>query len=801
MLTGEAKRQYQKEYMKKKRASKSKYPTYNKTIYCIDIETSTDKGINAAGEEVDVSFIISFAVSTLNIETGEINHDYFGRTYNDLNDYLYNLQAKSGKLKTLIYCHFFAYEWSHFKDNVKFFKDNITKQLFIKNNKPLIIQCDNLSFRCSYLLINKSVETIGNELSKRLNEDWHKLEYEYSKKRTPLDKLSKEEIEYNFRDCDIVLKYLLEVILKKYSIKKLYDKVFTVTGQTRIDNEDNNDKYSKRAWIIFNNLCRPPTFKEYLMQEASFMGGFVSSNPLYCGKIVDNAISYDISSSYPYIMYCLKFPYDFREAKILKDVEEFESYRDLQFYNIKKFFIGKFKIENMKLKKDINYPLWSKHKLFNAVEVIDINGKILKADSGTLIVTSVDYENIKKFYDFNLVEIEDIYINHQCRKLPKYVLNNLERLLKSKSDLKKPNNLIEDAAELKHDYKFPEGWEWLEKIINDADTLDSQQVLMKSYYMGEKSALNAQYGICVQRPISSNIEYDFNKRKYTEEFPDYEEFLKKKATKTNMIVGTFVTAFARNQLIRMLYTLIINGITVYYTDTDSIKCDNSKPEFVEKLFNDFNAGIEINAYKIGLFNKEIVYKKFCSNGNKSYIVLYDDMDKEGNLKEKVKATISGMPHASKIYNKLYEENFNKDFDVLIKEAFAFNITVNPSVTDKLTSIYERNILELDGDEELKPGRIHININRYDDYVYTGLILAPVPLTIRGIDISKDQFKNAVNLAAYFNLDINKLIFKYTLDMVEEEITIKKEKVSSKVLDLLKEGIEKIWQEQKAVKEQ
>ena len=533
------------------------------------------------------------------------------------------------------------------------------------------------------------------------------------------------------------------------------------------------------------------------------MGGFVSSNPLYCGKIVKNAISFDISSSYPYIMYCFKFPYDFREAEYLKNIKEFNDYRDLKFYNIKKFFIAKIKISNMQLKDDLFYPLWSKHKLFNALDVTDINGKIIKAAEGVLIVTSVDFENIKRFYDFDIVEIEDIYTNNQCRKLPKYVLNNLERLLKSKSDLKKPNNLIEDAAELKHDYQFPEGWEWLEKIINDADTLDSQQVLMKSYYMAEKSALNAQFGINVQRPISSEIEYDFENRKYIEVIPDYQQFLNKKATKTNMIVGTFITSFARNQLIKMLYTLLINGITVYYTDTDSIKCDYSKPDIVNKLFDKFNEDVEVNDFKIGLFDAEIIYKYFATNGNKSYIVLYDEKNrKTGEIKEKVKATISGMPNASKIYNKLYVENFNRNFYRLVTEAFAFNITVNASVTNKLTSIYERNIIDIDGDEEIKRGRIHIKIGKYDDYVYTGLILAPVPLTIRGIDISRDQFRNAVNLCGYFNLDKSKLLYKYTLDMTEDEtINIKKEKIPIKIIEALEEGIEGICQEKQQVKEQ
>lgn len=771
--------------MRKKRAAKGKdngkFPLYNKKIYCIDIETSTDYGVNFKGEKVEVSFMISFAVSSLNFITGEIKHEYFGRNYTELNDYLFTLEEEAGGLKTLIYCHFFAYEWSFFKDNLSFFKERQTKQLFVKNNKPLIIQCKNLSFRCSLLLLNKSVETLGNELTKRLNEDWTKLDFDYGKKRTPLDPLTPEEIEYNYRDVDIVLKYIQTILIPHYSIKVLYDKYFTVTGKTRIDNKNNNTAADYRSWIIFNNFCRPKTYEQYLIEEKAFMGGLVSSNPSYCGHIVNNVFSMDIKSSYPYVMYCLKFPYGFYENNVYKNIEAFNDYRGNIFYNNKKFFYGQFVIENLRIKKDINYPIWSKHKAFNTLDVIDINGKIIKAKRIEVICTSLDYEHLIQFYDFDLVEIKEIYVNKYTRKLPKYVLNNIERLLKSKSDLKSINNIIEDAVELCNKYELPEGWEWLAKIINDADTLMEQKELMSSYYHDEKSALNAQYGINVQHPLQDEITYDYETRRYIATKPDYNKFLEKKSCKTNMCIGTFITAFARHQLIKMLHTLLINNITVYYTDTDSIKFDYSDPEKARALFTEFNNNLVKNDWSIGIFEEELNYRYFCSNGNKSYIVNFTD--KEG--KDIIKATISGMPKASEIYNKLYRENFNSDFRALVNNAFAFNIIINPSVTNKLTSKYTRSIIEIDeGIEVAKEGLIHIKIGKYDDYVYSGVILKEVPLTIRGIETSKDQFRNACNLIRYFNLNPERLLFNYTLEMKDNKITVNKQPVTDEVKEAL-----------------
>ena len=381
-------REYYRKYMAKrrKRQPKERKSDYNPWIYCIDIETSTTTGTNYKGKEVPVSFIISFASSKLNTDSGEIVHDYFGRSYSDLDNYLYRLKKESKELKTLIYIHFFGYEFSFFKDNLSFFKEETDKQLFIKPHKPLVINCKNLSFRCSNLLLAKSVKKLGEELSKRTGEDWHKLDYDYKKVRTPLSKISKKEKEYNLRDCDIVVKYIYEVLLKKYSLKELFDNLYTKTGLTRLDNKKNNSRNDYQKWIVFNNLCRPVNEKQYRLEELSFMGGFVSSNPNYCGVVVEDAGSDDEISAYPGMM-MLKFPYFFRPKEELKNIAAFKEFKELRFFNIKKFFYAHIAIKNVNIKPELNYPIWSKHKTYNSLDLIDINGKVIKADYMEVVLT------------------------------------------------------------------------------------------------------------------------------------------------------------------------------------------------------------------------------------------------------------------------------------------------------------------------------------------------------------------------------------------------------------------------------
>lgn len=779
----EKRKEYYRKYRAKQRQHKDSI--YNKYIYCIDIETSTYTGLNSKGKLVPVSFIISFASSKINIETGELVHDIFGRTYSDLDDYLYKLKQESGDKKTIIYIHFFGYEFSFFKDNLTFFRKETDKQLFVQPHKPLNINCGNMSFRCSNLLLGKGVKKLGEELSKRLNEDWHKLDFDYKKVRTPLSRISDKEKAYNFRDCDIVVKYIYEVLLKKYSIKELYDNLLTKTGLTRFDNKKNNTRKDYLSWIVFNNICRPPTEKQYRMEEKAFMGGFVSSNPNYCGVHVKNAASSDEVSAYPAMMYLLKFPYYFRERDDLKSIQNFNNFCELEMFNIKKFFYGHIAIENVRLKEDINYPIWSKHKTYNNLDVVDINGKIISAAYLELVCTSLDWVNFTKFYKFDIVKIFDIYVNRYTRYLPDYVRNNLDRLLVSKTELKPYNNKIEEAAEI-NNYDFPEEFKWLEKMINEADSLNTQKVLMADYYQDEKSNLNAQYGINVTKPLKENIIYDYEKKRFRAEAPDYEKFLRKKSTKTNMIVGTFVTAFARARLIGLLYKMLEAGITVYYTDTDSIKYDYNDKEKADAIIKAYNDAWIPHKYNIGCFEFEHEYMDFCTNGNKSYIARF--INKEG--KDTIKATISGMPMASKIYNALYEECCDRDFQTLIEKAFSFNITVMPSVTGKLTSVYAEMLDALNDDEDIEfpdPNLIHVKIGKYEDFVYTGLILKEVPMSIKGLELSRDQLKNAFNLVRYFNIDYRKMINKHTIDLNKSgQICIKTEKISPYIIKKLEE---------------
>ncbi|MBO7673042.1 hypothetical protein J6S88_06515 [bacterium] len=262
---------------------------------------------------------------------------------------------------------------------------------------------------------------------------------------------------------------------------------------------------------------------------------------------------------------------------------------------------------------------------------------------------------------------------------------------------------------------------------------------------------------------------------------NFEEFKNSKYVKTNMCVGTFVTAFARRHLIDLLYHLLNNGIQVYYTDTDSLKLDYSDPEKVDRIINEYNDTLYKNEFHIGQFEFEGCYKYFVVNGNKSYISL----DNHNNIS----ATIAGLPAASIIYQSLYDA-LDRDFNKFIEKTFSFNIEVLPEVTDKLTSKYPISIV----DEEIEESAtqlVHLTIGKYDDYVYTGLILEDCPVTIKGVDTSILNLRSIKNLAEFYDFDLKRCFKKYQIHLKDNKPAVRyMGEIPEKTKEMLKKAVKK-----------
>ena len=750
---GVQKMKKRKEYFKKynrsdsgknrKRKYKQNKKKFNRYIYSLDIETSTVTGTDSEGMKKDCSFMYSCAISKLDTITHEIEHVAFLRTYKELSDFLYELES-FGK-KTLVYIHNFSYEWDFFNRNVPYYSDLIIKQLYVKSHKPLEIKSRYLFFRCSYLLTGLSVKKMGVKLTNKLNEDWQKLDYDYDEIRTPLTKLTSEEIAYNFRDVDIVLKYIDEYFLSKYTVKTIFKRIFTITSTARQFCVDVNSHFNYLKWIDFNNDCTATSEAQLFLWYECFLGGLVTSNPNYFMKITKDVASYDFASSYPYVMRFKKFPYKFKKIDIT--VKDFNEIVKSAAYNKSLYFNCVLDIKNLKIKPEYNYPILSEHKILKqSTHYSVINGKIIFCERLKTSLCSTDFELLSVFYDFDIVDILYYEENEECKRLPEYVLNSIDKLLIEKSKFKKYNNEVLEAKKYK---KY--NWDDADLCdeINSLKTYEEQVAYISDEYLRIKGLLNSQYGINVQKPLNDNISFNFDSFEYEKEVDSFEEYAAIKNHKTNLIVGCYICTFARYNLGRLLIAFLNNGIPVLYTDTDSIKCvrnENTAP-VIDKIVDRYNQLVQ-NDKNIGQFEYEhgSTYDLFVTNGNKSYISLKDGY---------VSATISGMPDADSIYNRFYRK-YHCDFYKMIEHCYNYNTLIDYSIVKKLTHVYSDMVDDYD---ELEKNIIHVEIDGYDDYVYTGIVLDGCNLSIRYIEDSTAQLTNACNLIKYFGVDFNKFIYK------------------------------------------
>ena len=145
--------------------------------------------------------------------------------------------------------------------------------------------------------------------------------------------------------------------------------------------------------------------------------------------------------------------------------------------------------------------------------------------------------------------------------------------------------------------------------------------------------------------------------------------------------------------------------------TDSIKTINC--EKAEKIVNDFNI-IQINNLKddykftkFGILEKEYVAEKFTSLGTKSYITIKNN---------KLFATISGLPKASKLYNALLKY-YDNNFEEMVENCYHYGVVFDSSIVNKTASIYNYNTYD-------------IKVGKYEETVTSGCVLKEVDVTMR-----------------------------------------------------------------------
>ena len=521
---------------------------------------------------------------------------YIGRELRDFVDLMDELYEYCPVHK-IIYVHNLSYDFCFLINIFNF--DSVFAR---KSRHPMVAELDDYetTFRCSYFLTNLSLENWGKAYNLNVTKKVGSLDY--SKIRTPLTLMTKEEIDYGAYD---VLTQVEGIKHYKEQYGHIYDIPLTHTGKMRKECEEVMAKeisYNKKISRLV-----PSTLSEYKEQCDAFIGGTVLCNWLYKDRVIKSLEAWDIASSYPFVLLTGLYPM----SPFYTVDRRYERYMN----NPKYLYIVTFTAKN--IESNYNCHFLSKSKALSTKGCETDNGRIIRADEIKFTLTSIDYEMFLKCYDIK----GELIIEKFKYCLAGYLNKNFRKFIL--------------------------------KLYADKTTLKGVEG-MESIYMNKKEYINSAYGDYVTKIFADDIMFTYdslidytddntkiwdknklNKDSYQQKYNSLQK--KKFKNYKAFIQGVFVTANARKRLWDCITSEDMDEHLVY-TDTDSAKIHNYKGDFFEKenervmelnkkVAEDLGVPEEMFAPKdkygvahpIGVWEHEDTYEEFKSLGCKQYI--------------------------------------------------------------------------------------------------------------------------------------------------------------------------------------
>lgn len=498
------------------------------TIYSFDIETTSYFILNGKGhhgweyqnltedEKEQCEFRSCMYIWMLSINQTV----YYGRNWQEFKKLLDYIDKYTGYEHKIIFVHNLGFEFQFLKGVF-----NFTNVLARKSHK--VMKCDfqdyNIEMRCTYMMSNCKLEYLPKLYNLPVEKQVGSLDY--NKIRTPITKITNEELNYCKYDCLVIYYYIVEE-LKTY---ERVDKIpLTSTGHVRRELKEIVLKdYAYKSKV--NKAINTDTHVYNLLIEA-FAGGYTHANWIYADEVIENVDSWDFTSSYPYILVTHRFPSSIFKKCFIKNVEEMSK----QFAYL---LVVKFK--NIKCKYYNNFISSSKCRNIKGARYD--NGRIMQADELEITLTDIDfyflldtYKNIDDNKNIEYEIIECYFAKYNYLPLP-FI------------------NFVLEKYKNKTKYKNVEG--------------------MEVEYNKEKQKYNALYGMSVTNMIRDEVIYDNDTKTWTERKITNEEIVKmleeeKKKSFLSFAYGVWVTAYARSNLLKNVVKL---DDYVVYCDTDSIK--------------------------------------------------------------------------------------------------------------------------------------------------------------------------------------------------------------------------------------
>ena len=556
------------------------------------------------------------------------------------------------------YIHNLGFEFQHLRnlygDKFVTTKKSKRSNVFARNSrKPMkaamTLNKVKIQFTDSLVLVQKSLKSWCKDEKLPVQKLEEPRDY-YLEMRTPLTKLTDEELNYSVNDVVSMVWGLMKYRDKYSTLKNI---PLTQTGEVRRKCREKVSRANKQWAKLCHDITISYTPDEFKRLVKLFQGGWTHANKIYVGENIKNVKCFDFASSYPAVMCSRTFPLG---PFVKCSTSEFASLETQDINHGDYHWYMKVELDNVVSKLYNSY--WSLSKVAieddNAIkgQVVD-NGRIYSCSHMVAYMTDLDWDTFKQCYYYDNMTVKELY-KSQSGYLPTEMIETILDYFQYKTSL---------------------------KGIPDSESL----------YVESKQFINSIYGVFVTKIISAIV--DFTENGWESKEPTDEEFTRmlmqteENDSFTVYQAGVWVTSWARHNLFDFIIPL---DERIAYCDTDSIKgiftdedidFVNTYNKGIEDLENKVakHLGIDPSKYtaqtskgkikRLGIMEREDDCEEFKTLGAKRYVDLVNG---------EIECTIAGLPKkAAKAKIKSVDE-------------FTDGLVWETDESDKLIARYEDN---------------------------------------------------------------------------------------------------------------
>lgn len=460
-------------------------------------------------------------------------------------------------------------------------------ELFARDaREPLIAVSDNwMEYRDSLALTGVSLAKWGDSIQRypirKLTGD-----LDYNLPRHYATPLTSKEWGYIVHDVLVVSAGIKEK--QEQETDKLHKIPLTKTGYAR---RSVRDKCLNTPGYYYSTIA--PTalqVDEYILARQAFAGGYTHASAPWVGDDIDDCISLDFTSSYPYQMCVGYYPMGAGQRYDIHRLKKSQFSRLLA----TKCCLMRLRITGLVERPCIPDHYLSASKCAEIRGAIIDNGRIVRADSVIYCCTELDYAIMQKCYRWEKLEIGDLWI-YRRGYLPKPYIETVLDLYTKKTTLKGVPGAEED-------------------------------------YLLSKEQVNSLYGMMVTDIARSEVVYEnevwtTNPVDITQAIADYND---DKRRFLSYLWGVWVTAHARAAIwgyvpdYGWIGGIIGMGDSYIYSDTDSIKCVLLGQDKIDQLarYNEICAIRLLAMCKHYKIDPELVHPKTIK-GVEKWLGVYD----------------------------------------------------------------------------------------------------------------------------------------------------------------------------------